>query len=69
MTTLNQRLTVLEGMRSKADIKGMSDDYLDAYINTLEVGSVDCRAAMFARLLRHPSAFPIVRDDPLFAAV
>ena len=62
MPSRKQRLTQLEGARAKADIKAMSDGELDAYIAT--VGAPECYAAMVARVLRHPSVFPVVRDEP-----
>ena len=64
MTDLKQRLTLLEGARAKADIKAMSDDELDTQIRTLGVGSAECYAAIVARVLRHPSVFPVMRDEP-----
>ena len=63
MTDLKQRLTLLEGARAKADIKAMSDDELDTHIRTLGVGSPECYAAIVARVLRHPSAFPVAHGD------
>lgn len=63
MTNLKQRLTLLEGARTKADIRAMSDDELDAHICTLGVGSAECYAAIVSRVLRHPSVFPMVRGD------
>ena len=60
MPSRKQRLTHLEGARAKADIKAMSDGELDAYIAT--VGAPECYAAMVARVLRHPSVFPVVHD-------
>ena len=62
MPNLEQRLTLLEGARAKADIKAMSDDELDAHIRTLGFGTPECYAAIVARALRHPSVFPAVRD-------
>ena len=64
MTDLKQRLTLLEGARAKADIKAMSDDELDTHIRTLGFGTPECYAAIVARVLRHPSVFPVVHDDP-----
>lgn len=62
MTSLNQRLMRLEDARSKADIKAMSDEALDAHIQTLTFGTAECYAAIVARVLRHPSVFPVVKD-------
>lgn len=42
----------------------MTDEDLDAYIRTLEVGSPAFYDAVIARVLRHRSAFPVVVDDP-----
>lgn len=63
MTNLNQRLMRLEGARAVADIKAMSDEALDAHIRTLTFGTAECYAAIVARVLRHPSVFPVVRDE------
>lgn len=63
MTNLNQRLARLEGARAVADIKAMSDEALDTHIQTLKFGTAECYAAIIARVLRHPSVFPVVRDN------
>jgi len=63
MTNLNQRLMRLEGARAKADIEAMSDEALDAHIQTLTFGTTECYAAIVARVLRHPSVFPVVKDN------
>ncbi len=59
MTNFKQRLTTLEGIRAKADIRAMTDAELDAHISTLEFGSTECCSAIIARVLRHPSAMPV----------
>ena len=42
----------------------VTDEELDAYIKTLEVGSPAFYDAVIARVLRHRSAFPVVGEDP-----
>lgn len=61
---LVKRIALLEKERSKADIGRMTDGELDAHIRTLVSGSSDFYDAVLARVARHPSAFPVVVDDP-----
>ena len=63
-TSLEKRIALLETARVKSNLKAMTDEELDVYIKTLEVGSPAFYDAMIARVLRHPSAFPVVVDDP-----
>lgn len=64
MTSFKKRVTVLERMRTKADIQAMSDAELDVHISTLEFGTTECYSACITRVMRHPSTFPVARDDP-----
>lgn len=59
MNNFKQRVTTLEGIREKADIQAMTDAALDAHISTLEFGTTECYSAIIARVMRHPSAFPV----------
>ena len=63
MTNFKQRLTILEGMRTKADIQAMSDAELDVHISTLEFGTTECYSACITRVMRHPSTFPVARGE------
>ena len=58
------RVARLEGAQSKANLKSMTDDELSAHISTLPFESSEGYEAIIALVLRHPSAFPVVHDDP-----
>jgi hypothetical protein len=64
MKNLEKRVASLESRNLAADIKTMTDDELDAYIETLEIGSLARNKAIVASLMRHPAPFPIVEDEP-----
>jgi len=61
---LENRVARLEAGQAKEDMERMNDEQLDAYILTLEDESSDWYDAIIARVMRHPSAFPVVKDDP-----
>jgi len=61
---LENRVARLEAGQAKADMERMNDEELDAYILTLEDGCPSWYDAIIARVMRHPSAFPVVHDDP-----
>lgn len=63
-TNLEKRVALLETARVKSNLKAMTDVELGEYIKALEVGSPAFYDAVIARVLRHPSAFPVVVDDP-----
>ena len=63
-TSLEKRIALLETARAKSNLKAMTDEELDAYIKTLEVGSPAFYDAVIARVLRHRSAFHVVGEDP-----
>lgn len=64
MHRLEKRVAQLEGARANADLKTMTDDELRAYTGTLENGTSRWWDCVMASVMRHPSAFPVVRDDP-----
>jgi hypothetical protein len=64
MLNLKNRVARLEGAQSKVNLMSMTDDELSAHINTLPFESAEGYAAIIALVMRHPSAFPVVHDDP-----
>lgn len=64
MQSLEKRVSLLEGARAVANLKTMTDDELMAYAGTFEMGSKEMYAAVLTVVGRHPSAFPIIVDDP-----
>jgi hypothetical protein len=64
VTGLERRVAVLEAARGDADLQAMTDEELDAYIRTLEMGTSEGFRAVLAKVFRHGSALPIVIDDP-----
>lgn len=63
MRSLENRVAQLEGAQENADLKAMTDDELSAYASTLEFGTPECWAAVLAGVLRHQSAFPVVKIE------
>lgn len=64
MTNLETRVARLESAQSKANLKSMTDDELSARISTLPFRSKEGFVAIFELIGRHPSAFPVVHEDP-----
>jgi len=64
MRSLEKRISLLEGARAIANLKTMTDDELMAHAGTFEKGSKEMYAAVLTLVLRHPSALPVVVDDP-----
>ena len=64
MTSLEKRVALLEVTQGNKDLKAMTDDELSAYILTLEKGAPRWWDSVLARVMRHPSAFKVVKDDP-----
>lgn len=64
MRSLEKRLAQLEVAQDNADLKAMTEDELSAYIVTLEDGTPRWWDAVLASVMRHPSAFKVVKDDP-----
>ena len=67
MASLEKRVAQLEVTQGNTDLKAMTDDELNAYILTLEDGTPRWWDAVLARVMRHPSAMPVVKDDPDYA--
>lgn len=67
MPSLDTRVAFLEGARANSNLKAMTDEELDAYIRTLNPGSPQAFGAVLAKVLRHPSSLPLVKDDPDYA--
>lgn len=64
MSSLDLRLKKLEVAASTVHLAKLSDVELDAYILTLIDESPGWYDAIVHRVLRHPSALPVVHDDP-----
>lgn len=64
MATLETRLARLEAAAKTVHLANLSDTELDAHILTLIVGSPCWYDAIVHRVMRYPSAFPVVYDDP-----
>lgn len=64
MSNLEKRIALLEGARAVANLKAMTDDELMAHAGTLESGSPGWYDAILTKVMRHPSAFPVVAIDP-----
>jgi hypothetical protein len=64
MSSLDLRLKKLETAANTVHLAKLSDADLDAHILTLKDGSPGCYDAIIHRVLRYPSAFPVVHDDP-----
>lgn len=64
MSSLEVRLKKLETAASTVHLAKLSDADLDAHILTLLAGSPGWYDAIIHRVLRYPSAFPVVHDDP-----
>jgi hypothetical protein len=64
MSSLDLRLKKLETAASTVHLAKLSDAELDAHILSLMAGSPASYDAIIHRVLRHPSAFPVVYDDP-----
>lgn len=64
MQSLEKRVSLLEGVSAKVYLKRMTDDELRAYAKTCEKGSSQMYDAVLMLVGRHPSAFPIIVDDP-----
>ncbi len=64
MSSLEQRLKRLETAAGTVHLANLSDTELDAHIITLLAGSPGWYDAIIHRVLRYPSAFPVVYNDP-----
>ena len=64
MPSFNTRVAKLEKAAAHVDLKAMTDDELLAYVGKFPMFSSDMYAAIVSLVLRRPSAFPVVYDDP-----
>lgn len=58
------RLKKLETAASTVHLARLSDAELDAHVLALMAGSPRWYDAIIHRVMRHPSMFPVVHDDP-----
>ncbi len=66
MGNLENRVARLESARANVSLQALSDAELSAHIATLPLRSPEQYSAIITLVLRHPSAFPVVRDDPAY---
>jgi hypothetical protein len=64
MATIATRLARLETATSTVHLAKLTDTELDSHILTLKDGSPGWYDAIIHKVLRYPSAFPVVYDDP-----
>jgi hypothetical protein len=64
MPSLEMRVATLEKAAAHVDLKAMTEDELLAYAGTFPMFSSAMYAAIVTLVLRRPSAFPVVYDDP-----
>ncbi len=64
MSNLKDRVAKIEQAVGDVDLKAMSDDELLCHAGTFPMFSDGMYAAVVTLVLRRPSAFPVVYDDP-----
>lgn len=64
MPSVETRVAKLEKVAAYVDLKAMTDDELLAYAGKFPMFSSEMYAAIVTLVLRRPSAFPVVHDDP-----
>ena len=64
MASLETRVANMEKDGAHANLKAMSDDELMAYARRFPMFSSEMYAAIVTLVLRRPSAFPVVYNDP-----
>ena len=64
MARLEQRIARMEQTVANVDLNAMTDDELRAHARTFPMFSREMYAAILTIVNRHPSAFPVVYDDP-----
>jgi len=64
MGNLENRVARLESAWANVSLQALSDAELRAHIATLPFKSSEQYGAIIALVLRHRSAFPVVRDVP-----
>jgi hypothetical protein len=64
MASLETRVANMEKDAAHVNLKAMSDEELMAYARRFPMFSSEMYAAIVTLVLRRPSAFPVVYDDP-----
>ena len=64
MPRLESRIATLEVEAAYVDLDAMTDDELRAHAGKFPMGSEEMYAAVITLVLRRPSTFPVVFDDP-----
>jgi len=64
---LESRLAKLEAVEFRVNLDELTDAELNAHADTLPFGSSAMYAAIIALVLRHPSAFPVMKSVPTLA--
>jgi hypothetical protein len=64
MPSLEMRVATLEKAAAHVDLKAMTEDELLAHAGKFPMFSSEMYAAIVTLVLRRPSAFPVVYDDP-----
>ena len=64
MASLETRVANMEKDAAHVDLKAMSDEELMAYARRFPMFSSEMYGAIVTLVLRRPSAFPVVYDDP-----
>ena len=64
MAKLEQRIAKMEHAAAHVDLNAMTDDELMAHAGTFPMFSKEMYAAILTKVIRHPSAFKVVHDDP-----
>lgn len=64
MASLETRVAKMEKDAAHVNLKAMSDEELMAYARRFPMFSSEMYAAIVTLVLRRPSAFPVVHDDP-----
>ena len=64
MASLETRVANMEKDAAHVNLKAMSDEELMAYARRFPMFSSEMYAAIVTLVLRRPSAFPIVYNDP-----
>lgn len=68
MASLEARLAKLEKAAAHVDLKALTDEELMAYARRFPMFSSEMYGAIITLILRRPSAFPVVYDDPDFVS-
>ncbi len=66
MRNLEARIAALESVLLAVRLDNLSDEQLPAHIDSLPRGSAKRLEAVIALILRHPSAYPMAVNDPIY---